>query len=104
MTPEELAHNDGKDGRKALVAVNGTVYDFSASPLWQNGNHQDSHLAGRDLTEELRSAPHVRAVIERYPVVGSLELPLEPPPTGTGKIIGVLIVLALLVALFLWLR
>ena len=78
MTKEELAKNDGKDGRKAYVAVNGKVYDVSASALWAGGDHQGMHQAGGDMTEELKSAPHVRAVVDRYPVVGQLEEP-EPP-------------------------
>ncbi len=82
MTKDELATFDGKDGRKAYVAVNGKVYDFTESPLWAAGDHQGLHAAGCDLTEELKSAPHVRAVIERYPVVGNLE---EPPPEKKKK-------------------
>lgn len=75
MTREELARYDGRDGRPAYVAVNGNVYDFSASKLWQSGDHQGQHQAGVDLTEALAKAPHVRAVIERFPVVGRLEAP-----------------------------
>jgi len=40
MTKTELAKHDGRDGRPAYVAVNGTIYDGSASPLWQGGDHQ----------------------------------------------------------------
>ena len=78
MTKEELAKFDGRDGRKAYVAVNEKVYDVSGSSLWPGGDHQGMHQAGADLTEELKSAPHVRAVVERFPVVGHLEEP-EPP-------------------------
>ena len=77
MTPEELTRHDGRDGRPAYVAVSGTIYDVSNSPLWAGGDHQGLHQAGGDLTEALKSAPHVRAVIERFPAVGQLE---EPPP------------------------
>lgn len=77
MTQDELVRNDGRDGRPAYVAVSGTIYDVSASALWRDGDHQGLHQAGADLTEELKAAPHVRAVIERFPVVGRLE---EPPP------------------------
>lgn len=76
MTREELAHFDGCEGRPAYVAISGTIYDFTASPLWEGGLHQKQHQAGADLTEPLQSAPHVRALIERFPVVGKLE---EPP-------------------------
>jgi predicted heme/steroid binding protein len=84
MTTEELSRYDGKAGRKAYVAVNGKIYDVTASPLWTDGDHQDLHLAGGDLTEELKSAPHVRAVIDRYPVVGHLEEPAPPKKKKWG--------------------
>jgi len=73
MTREELAQHDGREGRKAYVAVSGKVYDFTGSALWREGDHQGMHRAGCDLSEELRAAPHVRAVVERFPVVGELE-------------------------------
>ncbi len=77
MTFEELAEFDGKDGRAAYVAVNGTVYDVSSSDHWQKGNHHESHRAGHDLTKELETAPHVRTVIERFPVVGKIDVMTE---------------------------
>lgn len=97
MTAEELTKYDGQDGQPAYVAVNGVVYDVTASPLWQSGNHVDQHQAGQDLTEELKSAPHVRMVVERFPTVGKLEAPQEPPSSSSGKTIGIVIgVLAIL--------
>lgn len=85
MTKEELATFNGSNGQAAYVAVSGTIYDVSASPMWANGQHADAHVAGHDLTEELKSAPHVRAVVERFPVVGKLE---EPPPEKKKKRFG----------------
>lgn len=73
MTRDELASFDGEQGRKAYVAVSGKVYDVTMSPHWQEGNHQDVHRAGADLTVELQRAPHVRSLIERFPVVAVLE-------------------------------
>lgn len=73
MTLEQLKQFDGRDGRPAYIAVNGTIYDVSASERWQGGNHEGAHQAGADLTEELKQAPHVRSVIERYPAVGRIE-------------------------------
>jgi predicted heme/steroid binding protein len=103
MTKDELASYDGRDGRPAYVAVSGTIYNVSASPLWQAGDHQGSHQAGGDLTEELKSAPHVRAVVERFPVVGRLE---EAPPQavashGKGLLVGLITAAILMLAIFL---
>lgn len=72
MTREELTKYNGKDS-PAYVAVSGVIYDVTSSPYWKGGVHEGLHQAGGDLTEELRQAPHVRAVIERFPVVGSLD-------------------------------
>ncbi|TLM65210.1 MAG: cytochrome B5 [Deltaproteobacteria bacterium] len=83
MTRDELAGYDGRDGRPAYVAVNGVIYDVTASPLWRDGNHQGAHQAGRELGEELKSAPHVRAVIERFPVVGRVEEAAAPPKSAS---------------------
>ena len=98
MTKHELASNDGRDGRPAYVAVNGTIYDVSASPLWQGGDHQGSHQAGHDLTEELKGAPHVRAVVERFPVVGRLaeEGPQKTSGPGKGLLVAIIAAAVLL--------
>ena len=101
MTLNELKNYDGRDGRPAYVAVGGVIYDVSASRLWQNGDHEGAHQAGQDLTEELKSAPHVRSVVERFPVVGQLEAAQEIPVTEKKAgltplsmiIIGIVVVL-----------
>ena len=102
MTLQELAQFDGKDGRKAYVAVNGTVYDLSESERWQNGNHEDAHQAGVDLTEDLKAAPHVRSVIERFPVVGKIDTDTLPPEKD-WKLGGTLCVAACIAAVVLYL-
>ncbi|TYO99048.1 putative heme/steroid binding protein [Geothermobacter ehrlichii] len=104
MTREELARHDGREGRKAYVAVNGKIYDVSTSPLWAEGNHQDIHQAGADLTEELKSAPHVRAVMERFPVVGRLEEAVTgSSPKAAGLIGATIVAVIALAAVALWL-
>ena len=86
MTLAELAEHDGRDGRRAYIAVSGTVYDVTDSPRWENGLHPPDHQAGQDLTEELAKAPHVRTVIERFPVIGSIEEEATAQTTsGSGK-------------------
>lgn len=103
MTKEELARFDGQEGRKAYVAVNGKVFDVTASPYWQGGNHQDAHQAGTDLSADLLKAPHVRSVIERFPVVATLaEMPLREEKKGGSKA-GIVMAVLLAAGLFLWL-
>ncbi len=97
MTLTELAGYDGRDGRPAYIAVSGKIYDVTASPRWEKGFHPPDHQAGKDLTEELSKAPHVRAVVERFPVVGTLKE--EAPSAGTGG--GKLIVAAIIAAVAL---
>jgi predicted heme/steroid binding protein/uncharacterized membrane protein len=64
------------------VAVNGKVYDVSASKLWKNGAHMGQHYAGGDLTAALGRAPHSVEMLERYQVVGELEAENAPQPDG----------------------
>jgi predicted heme/steroid binding protein len=105
MTAAELAKHDGKDGRKAYIAVNGTIYDVTDSPRWEDGLHPPDHQAGQDLTEELTKAPHVRAVVERFPVIGNLEEPTEETNGGSGKIIaGIIVAVIIVVLIFFLLR
>ena len=98
MTREELSQHDGQDGRRAYVAVSNTIYDVTDSPHWQNGLHPPDHRAGRDLTDEIKSAPHVRAVVERFPVVGKLEAE-EPAGSGFagGKVFAIIVLVAVVV-------
>lgn len=70
-TLEELAEYDGKNG-KTYIAYQGQVYDVSDSNLWENGTHKDTHVAGKNLTEEMDDAPHGPEELKGYPVVGIL--------------------------------
>ncbi len=72
VTLESLAAFDGKEGRKALVAVDGKLYDVSASRMWKEGVHMRKHGAGQDLTEALKGAPHGPEVMERMLAAGAL--------------------------------
>jgi len=75
---DELEGGDGVEGRPALVAVEGRVYDVSASRMWADGKHMKAHAAGRDLTLELQAAPHGPEVLERVEQVGELAEPGAP--------------------------
>ncbi len=72
FTAEELGQFNGKAGKPAYIAYNGKVYDVTKSDLWTNGEHQESHEAGKDLTAELADAPHMDEVFRNFPVVGVL--------------------------------
>ena len=71
FTKEQLATYDGREGRPAYVAFQGTVYDVSASAMWMDGDHEGMHSAGADLTAEHDDAPHDVHVTD-FPVVGTL--------------------------------
>jgi len=81
MTPDELRAFDGKEGRRALVAVEGIIYDVTESRLWKNGKHT-RHLAGNDLTDSLKQAPHDAAKLEAFSRAGTLVAGRKKGPDG----------------------
>ncbi|UBM58828.1 cytochrome b5 [Marinilongibacter aquaticus] len=68
----QLALRNGQDKPEIWVALNGIVFDVSASRLWRNGKHYE-HWAGQDLTDELGDAPHTEKVFEKFKAIGVLE-------------------------------
>jgi predicted heme/steroid binding protein/uncharacterized membrane protein len=70
---EELATFDGKEGRPLYVAHQGNIYDVSESKLWKNGLHMNRHHGGRDLSTDIKGAPHGAEMLERFPRVGVLK-------------------------------
>jgi predicted heme/steroid binding protein len=78
MTIEELLSFDGKEGRPAYIAYNGSIYDVSNSGIWLNGIHFFKHPAGIDLTEYLKKAPHDEDRVLRMPKIGIIV-------SGAGK-------------------
>jgi 2-oxoglutarate ferredoxin oxidoreductase subunit alpha len=73
MTAAELRRYNGKNGNRAYVAFRGVIYDVTESVLWKNGEHEEMHFAGTDLTEAMADAPHSDEVFSDFPVVGRLE-------------------------------
>ena len=71
FTLEDLSEYDGRDGRPAYVAFEGVVYDVTESAMWDEGDHEGQHQAGRDLTAEHEDAPHDVYVTD-FPEVGRL--------------------------------
>jgi len=72
FTLSELEKYDGKDGRRAYIGYKGKVYDVTDSFLWKNGVHQALHQAGKDLTREIKNAPHGEEFLKKFPIVGYL--------------------------------
>ena len=58
LTLEEIRNFDGKEGRPAYIALKGNIYDVTDSRLWKGGSHARKHLAGNDLTDAIKIAPH----------------------------------------------
>jgi predicted heme/steroid binding protein len=76
FTLEELVANNGKDGRKCYVAVDGKVYEIEQGRLWKNGEHVTSKgqaHCGKDLSETIGKSPHGKSKLEALPTVGTLE-------------------------------
>jgi len=72
FTLKELKQYDGRDGRPAYMAYKGKVYDVTESFLWIGGDHQGQHEAGKDMTNEMKYAPHGEEMLERVKLVGVL--------------------------------
>lgn len=70
ITASELTAADGKDGHPAWIAIDGVVYDLTASAQWPGGSHH-GHLAGRDLTEPFLQSGHGVGVLQKLTVIGS---------------------------------
>lgn len=72
-TRAQLALRNGQDKPEIWVALNGFVYDVTASRLWRNGKHYE-HWAGQDLTPELADAPHTEKVFDKFKIIGVLQV------------------------------
>lgn len=72
MTIEELTQFDGKDGAKAFVAIDGSVYEVTGDRKWLDGNHEDGMSAGRDLSEFISGAPHGYDILKQFTIVGTI--------------------------------
>jgi len=76
--PLTLAAFDGAEGRRALIAHEGKVYDVTGLGLWSDGRHM-KHRAGGDMTEFLPKAPHGMEKLDALEVVGAYDSSAAPP-------------------------
>jgi predicted heme/steroid binding protein len=75
VSREELARNDGRNGNKCYVAVDGNVYVIEGRPLWADGRHVPSGgraMCGQDLSGVIDQSPHGRSKLQQLTVVGTL--------------------------------
>jgi len=63
MTAAQLKANDGKNGHKAYVALNGKVYDVSKVDEWKDGKHYKGMVAGTDLSSNIHLSPHGAGIV-----------------------------------------
>jgi len=84
ITTDSLATLDGKEGRKAVVAVEGQLYDVTGSRLWVGGLHARRHQSGQDLTQALAGAPHGAEVLKRVPMIGALQTSVDVTTQAPG--------------------
>ena len=75
LTPDDLLLFSGQEKRKALVAIDGKIFDVSGRNLWRQGIHPGGHHAGHDLTGDFTKAPHGREVFDRVTPVGTVAEP-----------------------------
>ena len=73
FSEEELAKNNGKKGNPAYIVYEGKVFDVSKNDRWEDGNHENLHDAGKDLTDDLETSPHDADILDKFPVVGILK-------------------------------
>jgi predicted heme/steroid binding protein len=73
FSPADLRMFNGRQGRRCLIAFKGKVYDATGNRHWEYGIHFSRHSAGRDLTEEIKGAPHSAKVIDSLPVAGEYD-------------------------------
>jgi predicted heme/steroid binding protein len=75
ITRAELVENNGKNGTKCWLAIDGVIYDASTSSEWANGQHTPSRgmaSCGRDLTDVINQSPHGKSVLSDLPEIGIL--------------------------------
>jgi predicted heme/steroid binding protein len=107
LTSDDLLLFSGQEKRKALVAVDGRIYDVTGRNLWRRGIHPGGHHAGHDLTNAFGGAPHGKEVFERVTPVGRVLIPetkARRGPMSWAMMLGVTAsgIILLVVALWRW--
>ena len=102
---EDLALFDGSEKRKALVGIDGRIFEVTGRNLWRKGIHPGGHRAGTDLSDAFGEAPHGKEVFERVTPVGRLlgkRLEGKRPSPGWAVMAGMAAASTILVVVVLW--
>ena len=67
-----LSLRNGQDKPEIWVAYKGLIYDMTSSRLWRNGKHYE-HWAGQDLSKEMKDAPHLDTVFDKFEPIAKLK-------------------------------
>lgn len=105
LDPEDLALFDGSEKRKALVGVDGKLFDVTGRNLWRKGIHPGGHRAGTDLTDAFAEAPHGKEVFDRVTPVGRLlskRSEGKRPSPGWAVIVGMVASTIIVLVVVLW--
>ncbi|MBW1642923.1 MAG: cytochrome c3 family protein [Deltaproteobacteria bacterium] len=73
VSKDNLKAFNGTDGGPAYFAYEKKAYDVTKSEKWKDGRHFGKHVAGSDLTDAIKDAPHGTEVLERIKCLGELE-------------------------------
>lgn len=105
LTPSDLLLFSGREKRRALVAMDGKIFDVTGRNLWRRGIHPGGHHAGHDLTNAFGGAPHGKEVFERVKPVGRVIAPettARKGPMSWATLMGVTASGIILVVVALW--
>ncbi len=73
FSPADLKMFTGRHGWRALIAFKGKVYDVTENERWKYGVHFGKHSAGRDMTDEIKGAPHSESALANVSAVGEYD-------------------------------
>lgn len=92
----------GAGGGPAHFVYESKVYDVTGNEKWKEGRHFGKHLAGSDLTDAIKDAPHGTEVLERVTCLGDInEDAATPSKPGLARRFFVVIAYINLVIIFL---
>lgn len=72
---QQVAQNNGQNGKSCWVVVDGTVYEISGFAKWVDGMHSSSAgkaSCGKDLSSVINESPHGKSKLRLLKEIGKL--------------------------------